>query len=61
MITNVSLSVLGFPYILKNTNALSATVKNNKLYIDGGTQTFVPVVGGVQQTNNITIGYSASL
>ena len=38
--------------------SLTATVKNNILYIDGGMQTYVPVSNGSQQTGNITIGYS---
>lgn len=37
-----------------------ATVKNNKLYIDGGTQTFVSLKNG-NQTGNITVGYNSVL
>ena len=54
--------VLILPFA-KSVNLLiepPATVKNNKLYVDGGTQTFVSLQNG-NQTGNITVGYNSVL
>ncbi|KAL9120371.1 MAG: hypothetical protein Q9187_003073 [Circinaria calcarea] len=59
MIINVSLTLSSSNSVNELTGS-PATVKNNKLYIDGGTQTFVSLKGS-NQTGNITVGYNSVL